>query len=648
MTRAIVFATAPAADGGLAAALRFEDGTPLERLLVQLAGTEVHVIARPAFATALESLLRGVTVHTSADSVGDLRVVAELARPADGDIALVPGELVTQPSPFDRLGAGTAALTLARESEFPVRALGGRVLSAASPYHWVAAPSGYFAGVLRVDAADAPALADAAERLVDLVRDGEPELVSLLLTALVRGRTRVAARDARTQFWALLKSKHDSERAARELAGYDEDRARLDAAVKSADGFFTTFFVSSYSRYVARAAARLGLTPNQVTALSMCVGVLAAAGFATGHRWGLVAGAVLLQVAFMLDCVDGQLARYTRTFSRFGAWLDSVFDRGKEYVVYAGLAIGSRRGFGTDVWPLAAAALSLQTVRHMFEFSYWDVHYAALAAVPQPPLEQPGDRPGPPPGAAPEIARAPAAIHDGDGLATRALGISRLLDRPPGIHWLKKMIGFPIGERFAAISLTAALFIPRTTFVVLLVWGGVGGIYSLSAHLMHTLARRSGHVESSFVSALRDDGFAARALARHIHVRSRFNWVVPGTIRALEYGLLILTAALAHGSAMRACFALLAVLALHHYDTVYRLRQQGAPPPIWVSLAGGGWDGRIILAFIALLVAVTTAGMAVAAGLLAIVFVGESVSSWARGPRADQPLTYADEEDENQ
>ena len=344
----------------------------------------------------------------------------------------------------------------------------------------------------------------------------------------------------------------------------------------------------------------------------------------------------------MLDCVDGQLARYTRTFPRFGAWLDSILDRGKEYLVYAGLAIGSIRGFGTDVWPLAAAALSLQTVRHMFEFSYWDVHYTALAAAPQPPLEQPGDRPGPPPWET-TIARAPAAVHESGGIASRALGISRLLDKPPGIHWIKKMIVFPIGERFAAISLTAALFTPRTTFIVLLVWGGIAGIYSLSAHLMHTVARRSGYIPSAFVSALRDDGF----LGRHLHVRSRFSWLAPGVIRALEYGLLILTAALAHGHAMRACFALLAVLAFHHYDTVYRLRQQGAPPPVWVSLAGGGWDGRIILAFIALVAAVTTAGMAVAAVLLAVLFVGESVSSWTVRARAEQPLTYA-EEDENE
>ena len=98
----------------------------------------------------------------------------------------------------------------------------------------------------------------------------------------------------------------------------------------------------------------------------MLVGVLAAVAFATGDRWGLVLGAVLLQAAFTLDCVDGQLARYTRTFTPLGAWLDSIFDRGKEYVVYAGLAIGA----GDDVWLLAAAALALQTVRHAGDFAF--------------------------------------------------------------------------------------------------------------------------------------------------------------------------------------------------------------------------------------------------------------------------------------
>src|SRR3954451_18496004 len=101
----------------------------------------------------------------------------------------------------------------------------------------------------------------------------------------------------------------------------------------------------------------------------MALGVTAAAGFATGEPWGLGGGAALLLAAFTLDCVDGQLARYARSFSKFGAWLDSILDRGKEYLVYAGLAIGASRA-GDPVWLLAGATLALQTVRHTVDFSY--------------------------------------------------------------------------------------------------------------------------------------------------------------------------------------------------------------------------------------------------------------------------------------
>jgi len=221
----------------------------------------------------------------------------------------------------------------------------------------------------------------------------------------------------------------------------DSERARLDAAVKANDGFFTTFFVSPYSKYVARWAARRGLSPNQVTVASLGIGAGASVAFATGHRAGLIVGAVLLQVAFTTDCVDGQLARYTQTFSDFGAWLDATFDRLKEYLVYAGLGIGAART-GTPVWALAGAALTLMTARHTVIFSW----------VPPVPLEEPAR--GAPVGA---------------------------------VGWLKRIVVFPIGERFAAISLTAALFSPHTTFVVLLAWGGFAALYEVAGRARRVL-----------------------------------------------------------------------------------------------------------------------------------------------------------------
>jgi phosphatidylglycerophosphate synthase len=229
-------------------------------------------------------------------------------------------------------------------------------------------------------------------------------------------------------------------RALTSAVTQNDERARLEASVKASDGFFTTFFVSPYSKYIARWAARRGLTPNQVTLASGAVGALAAAAFAAGHRPGLVAGAVLLQAAFTLDCVDGQLARYTRAFSRFGAWLDSIFDRVKEYLVYAGLAIGASRA-GDPAWLLAGSALALQTARHAVDLPY--------------------------PTTRPAAARAAA--------------------RPGPLGWAKKVLAFPIGERLALISLTAALFSPRVTFLALLAWGGFAAAYVLVGRTLRAL-----------------------------------------------------------------------------------------------------------------------------------------------------------------
>jgi hypothetical protein len=166
-------------------------------------------------------------------------------------------------------------------------------------------------------------LSDADEaQLRTRVAAAPEDAAALLLVGLVRANVDVTPIYLRQLFWTRPLSADAAARAAKRITEYDVDRLLLESAVKSTDGFFTTFFVSPYSKYIARWAARRGLTPNQVTTVSMLLGVLAAAAFATGERWGLIAGAVLLQVSFTTDCVDGQLARYTRQFSKLGAWLD--------------------------------------------------------------------------------------------------------------------------------------------------------------------------------------------------------------------------------------------------------------------------------------------------------------------------------------
>ena len=442
---------------------------------------------------------------------------------------------------------------VARPYGFKTRARRGRIISAGSPYHAVRSPTGTFLGVVKVAPADRPGIPEVSERLAALLEAGpspewqeelafktqhwhrmlalsaidrergEPappreeldaaelspetaaelerrramapdDVTALLLVGIIRSGVHVKASHLRSLFWARPLSAAALDRAADDILEHDEDRELLNSAVKGSDGFFTTFFVSPFSKYIARWAAHRGMTPNQVTLISAVVGVLAAAGFATGERPWLVAGAVLLYWAFVLDCVDGQLARYTRQFSKLGAWLDSIFDRTKEYVVFAGLAIGASQT-GDPAWLLAGAALTLQTARHGVDFSYPVSQHQVIAAAPQPPIEDPFDGPRPAsrltqPVDAEEADSLPAPPPPVTGKVTlkrRAAALWRAGDRNPTARWIKKIIAFPIGERFAAICITAALFSPRTVFIVLLVWGGFALAYVLLGRTLRSL-----------------------------------------------------------------------------------------------------------------------------------------------------------------
>jgi phosphatidylglycerophosphate synthase len=335
------------------------------------------------------------------------------------------------------------------------------------------------------------------------------DAVALSLVGVVRSGAHVGASHLRKLYWARALSPGAVADAREQIGFYDEDKVLLDSAVKAADGFFTTFFVSPYSRYIARWAAHRGFTPNQITTLSVLIGVLAAAAFATGERWGLITGAVLLQAAFTTDCVDGQLARYSRQFSKLGAWLDSVFDRTKEYVCFAGLAIGASRA-GDPVWLLACAALALQSVRHTGDFSYGAGQQQVIGATVHPPLEQTADAWGAAvdarraarreaveaalaAGKSPEEAEpAPPPLTPGQRVRRAMRGVLSVwhaVDGLSAVRWLKKMVAFPIGERFAVISITAAIFTPRVTFIALLAWGGFAALYTMTGRVLRSLAR---------------------------------------------------------------------------------------------------------------------------------------------------------------
>jgi hypothetical protein len=88
----------------------------------------------------------------------------------------------------------------------------------------------------------------------------------------------------------------------------------------------------------------------------------------------------------------------------------------------------------------------------------------------------------------PEAEDAPPPAPAQMSLRRRLGRLWRAGDRQPQVRWVKKIIAFPIGERFAAISISAALFSAHTTFVVLIAWGGFAMLYVLLGRTLRSLA----------------------------------------------------------------------------------------------------------------------------------------------------------------
>ncbi|MEU9389884.1 DUF5941 domain-containing protein [Streptomyces sp. NPDC048324] len=549
------------------------DAADAETLLAQVPGGKRVAVVDPRFVGHLHALRLGLT---------DPRF----------DLAAIPGAVTAQP-------AGRQALTraMARENS----AGGGTALAVDS----------------------------LADRVVAaLAADGasvhHPELGSLVAAVPADPQARNEARQA--------------------VADVDDEAVRLKSAVKARDGFFTTFFISPYSRYIARWCARRGLTPNQVTTASLLTALIAAGCAATGTRAGFVAAGVLLIASFVLDCTDGQLARYSLQYSTLGAWLDATFDRAKEYAYYAGLALGAARG-GDDVWALALGAMILQTCRHVVDFSFNE------------------------------------ANHDATANTSPTAALSDKLDSVGWTVWVRRMIVLPIGERWAMIAVLTAVTTPRITFYVLLVGCAFAATYTTAGRVLRSLTRKARRTDraAGALADLADNGPLASLVARATPVRlgnplliaafgtavlagcvfsgaawapvagavvyaatagqalcrplkGALDWLVPPLFRAAEYGTVLVLAAHADvNGALPAAFGLVAAVAYHHYDTVYRIRGDAGAPPAWLTRAIGGHEGRTLL--VTVLAAVLTASqfkvaLTVLAVAVALVVLVESIRFW--------------------
>lgn len=100
-------------------------------------------------------------------------------------------------------------------------------------------------------------------------------------------------------------------------------------ATKTRDDEWWSSFVTSPLAIVANYGAVdvAWITPNRITAASFLFAVVATIGIIIGGTGCFIAAAILIHLSHILDCMDGQMARYRKVSSPVGSYYDRLTDQ---------------------------------------------------------------------------------------------------------------------------------------------------------------------------------------------------------------------------------------------------------------------------------------------------------------------------------
>lgn len=163
-----------------------------------------------------------------------------------------------------------------------------------------------------------------------LTLDGQPVIAHVVedagSDAFPDGLTEVRAEDHRVFYNEALRKREEPvlERLEPDSVRAIE-RKTYFGAYKGVTDLLTKYLWPEWALVLTRLAARIGMSPNQVTTIGAIMCVLATWLFWEGHYWwGMAAGLVFM----VFDTVDGKLARCTITSSYWG----NIFDHGLDLV----------------------------------------------------------------------------------------------------------------------------------------------------------------------------------------------------------------------------------------------------------------------------------------------------------------------------
>ena len=102
------------------------------------------------------------------------------------------------------------------------------------------------------------------------------------------------------------------------------------------------YFHNSIAAQIVNVLKNTWVTPDQVTYISIFIGLISAYIFSLGTPWSFFLAGIVLELVLILDCVDGQLARVKKCASDWGRLLDGIAG----YIIYLAVLGGIMIGLG--------------------------------------------------------------------------------------------------------------------------------------------------------------------------------------------------------------------------------------------------------------------------------------------------------------
>jgi len=150
----------------------------------------------------------------------------------------------------------------------------------------------------------------------------------------------------------------------------DAERRLLRSLVKETDGFMARHVERPISLAISRRLAGTAITPNQMSLISVAVGIFGGPFFLSARPLMQTIGALLFLAHSILDGCDGELARLKFQQSRWGGVLDFWGDNVVHIVIFGCMAVGWSLSAGS-IWPLWLGAGAVLGTLGSAALVYW-------------------------------------------------------------------------------------------------------------------------------------------------------------------------------------------------------------------------------------------------------------------------------------